>query len=265
MAAALFASLLLIAANSTAPVATILCYHEVDPAGPPLHSTIPRRSATGPETAEQLRYTATVENFNAQLDYLEQNGYHVIALGDLVGYLKGERDSLPPRAVVITVDDGWICSYTQVLPALRRRGMPFTLFIDPIAVSHGRHSINWKQIAEMAGAGVDVEGHTFSHPFLTTRNNKVITEETYPQFLEHELLDSKKLIEQKTGKPVRFISYPYGDYDATVIESAARYGYQAAVTTERGPITSATPPMSLKRYLIHNDTTLEEFKTFLLP
>jgi hypothetical protein len=49
-----------------------------------------------------------------------------------------------------------------------------------------------------------------------------------------------------------------------IVDAAARSGYQAAVSTERGPIMPSTNPLRLKRYLIHNDTTLDEFKTFLL-
>ena len=49
--------------------------------------------------------------------------------------------------------------------------------------------------------------------------------------------------------------------DAVTVQS----GYEAALTTQRGPITKSTDPMQLKRYLIHNDTTLEEFASFLVP
>src|SRR4051794_20658599 len=113
-----------------APVATILAYHEVDPPSA-AHSTIPRGSATGDAQSEMLRYTVTPESFEAQLDYLQSNGYHVIPLADLVDFLSGARPALPPRAVVITVDDGWLCAYTNMLPALSRRGMPFTVFVYP--------------------------------------------------------------------------------------------------------------------------------------
>jgi peptidoglycan/xylan/chitin deacetylase (PgdA/CDA1 family) len=254
-----------LAAEGEVGVATILCYHEVDPAGPPVHATIPRLTATGDPISEQLRYTAPPERFTAQLDYLQEHGYHVIPLAELVDFLNGKGDSLPPKAVVITVDDGWLCSYQQILPELRRRGMPFTLFVYPSVIGHGSHVVTWSQVAKMAREGVDIESHTFTHPFLAMRNNSNLTLETYPQFLEHELLDSKKLIEQQTQKPIRFLSYPFGDFDSAVVDAAARYDYQAAVTTQRGPITRSTSPMALKRYLIHNDTTLEEFKTFLLP
>jgi peptidoglycan/xylan/chitin deacetylase (PgdA/CDA1 family) len=237
------------------PVATILCYHEVDPETA-VHSTRPRQSATGDVKAEMRRYTATPESFEAQLDYLRQNRYSVIPLADLVDYLEGRCDTLPPRAVVITVDDGWACAYTHIAPALRRRGLPFTLFVYPKIVGRGSHALSWQQVAEIARGGAEVESHSFTHSFLT---------KTDPQFLQHELEDSRLEIARRTGRPVRFLSYPYGDYNASVAADAARFGYRAAVTTERGPITRETAPMQLKRYLIHNDTTLEQFKTFLLP
>ena len=261
LALALFLALPLSAAD--APVATILCYHEVDAA--PSHETIPRRTATGDATDEQLRYTASIEQFREELDYLEQHDYHVIALADLIGYLDGNRDALPPRAVVITVDDGWLCAYSEVFPELQRRKMPWTLFVYPKIVGHGAHALTWPQIAELAAAGVDVESHTYTHSFLTLASNGSVTPERYPQFLDHELAGSRKTIEEQTKKPVRFLSYPYGDFDPAVIAAAEADGYEAALTTRRAPITCATSPLALTRYLIHNDTTLDQFKTFLLP
>ena len=240
-----------LSAAGEAPVATILCYHEVDAA--PAHQTIPRRSASGDATSERLRYTATPEQFREELDYLEQHDYHVIALADLVDFLEGRRASLPAKAVVITVDDGWLCAYTEIFPELRRRKMPWTLFVYPKIVGRGEHAVTWAQVAEMAQAGVDVESHTYTHPFLTQTND-----------LDHELAESRKTIEEKSGASVRFLSYPYGDYDPTVMVAAEAAGYEAAVTTRRAPIAPSTSPLALTRYLIHNDTTIEEFRTFLL-
>jgi len=235
------------------PVATILCYHEVDPPQD-AHVTVPRLSAKGDGEPEMLRYTATPENFAAQLDYLQQNGYHVIPLARLVDFLEGRGEPLPPRSVVITVDDGWRCAATRIAPELRKRGMPFTLFVYPHIIGHGEHALTWPEVEQLARDGVDVESHTLTHPFLTALD---------PASLDRELAGSRQEIEKHTGKPVRFLAYPYGDYNSSVMESAAHDGYDAAVTTSRGPITPETQPLQLQRYLIHNDTTLEEFKTFL--
>ena len=263
-ALALFLTLFTLPLFADTPVATILCYHEVHPEGEVLSRT-PRRSAATSDTSESMRYVAHLEDFVAQLDYLDANGYHVIPLADLVDYLQGRRDSLPPRAVVITFDDGWLCTYMTAWPELEKRGMPFTFFIYPgLVVQHGSHTVKWEQIAEMAAAGVDIESHSWSHPFLTLKNNHQVDPANYDTFLKHELLDSRKRLEKASGKDVRFFCYPYGDYDQTVIDAALRDGYAAATTVERGAITRNTPVMKLKRYLVHNDTTLDEFKTFLV-
>jgi len=234
-------------------IATILCYHEVDPPQD-AHVTVPRLSAAADSQSERLRYTVTPENFAAQLDYLQANGYTVIPLARLVDYLEGREATLPPRAVVITVDDGWLCAYTRVAPELRKRGMPFTLFVYTKIIGHGEHALRWEQVEALAAAEVDVESHTATHPFLTALD---------PSALEDELAGSRETIGRHTGKPVRFLSYPYGDYNPAVIDEVARDGYDAAVTTWRGPITCETRPLELNRFLVHNDTTLEEFKTFL--
>jgi peptidoglycan/xylan/chitin deacetylase (PgdA/CDA1 family) len=234
-------------------LATILCYHEVDPPQD-THVTVPRLSATSDTSSEMLRYTVTPENFGAQLDYLEENGYRVIPLARVVDFLEGHGHPLPPRAVVITVDDGWSCAATHIAPELRRRGMPFTLFVYPSIIGHGSHALGWSEVEQLARDGVDIESHTLTHPFLTQLD---------AASLQRELTESRAEIEKHTGKPVRFLAYPYGDYNPAVMESVAHDGYDAAVTTWRGPITPQTPPLELKRYLVHNDTTLEEFKTFL--
>lgn len=245
------------------PVATILGYHEVDDA--PTHSTTPRAIAAEKTPAEQRRYTATTKAFAEQLDYLQQNGYSVISLGELVEFLKGDRESLPPRAVVITIDDGWACAYDTMLPMLRERKLPFTLFVYPSFVGAGAHSVTWRQLREMAKyEGAAIESHAYTHPFLTKTRNAAAAAD-YEAFLKRELLESRVVVALETRKPVRFLAYPYGDFDDEVATVAAEHGYEAAVTVQRQPVTRSSDRFRLGRYLIHNTTTIEQFRTFLLP
>jgi len=242
-------------------VATIIAYHEVD--DEQTHATIPRAGrATTPQ--EQLRYTVPTAVFEQQLQVLRDGHYNVIPLSQLVDYLNGTSKSLPPRAVVITIDDGWLCSYTNMLPILHAHGLPFTLFAYPAIIDkHGAHAVTWPQLLTLSDvAGAEVGGHAYTHPMLSRAHNPAAAA-NYSAFLQHELDDSRKLIAQQTGKPVRFLAYPYGDYDRDVITAASGYGYSAAVTTRRGRVTKTTPLMELPRYLVHNDTTLDEFRTFL--
>jgi peptidoglycan/xylan/chitin deacetylase (PgdA/CDA1 family) len=265
-AAVVFLSLLL--AMAAAPlhaaentIATIIAYHEVD--DDVTHATIPRAGRdTTPQ--EQRRYTVSTSGFEQQLQVLRDGHYNVIPLSQLVDYLNGTVESLPPRAVVITIDDGWLCSYTNMLPLLHARGLPFTLFAYPAIIDkHGAHAVTWPQLHTLSDVeGAEVGGHAYTHSMLSRAHNPAAAA-NYSAFLQHELDDSRKLIEQKTGKHVRFLAYPFGDYDREVAAAASSYGYAAAVTTHRGRVTKTTPLMELPRFLVHNDTTIEEFRTFL--
>ena len=261
--ALLFPLIPALAFTAEQPAATILSYHIV---GEPTFRTIPR-AGSADVPSEELRYAVTCDAFEAQLDYLEQGGYHVVPLADLVDYIDGERSSLPARAVVITVDDGWLSSYTEMFPELSRRGMPFTLFIYPAIVGKGAAYVTWPEILDMAGAGVDVESHTFTHALLSRRGHPDGSPADYDRFLEHELLDSKHEIEQKTGRPVRFLAYPFSDYDSDVERAVTRYGYEAALyDRDAGAfIGRTTPLLHLKRFPVLRDTTLRQFAGFLIP
>jgi peptidoglycan/xylan/chitin deacetylase (PgdA/CDA1 family) len=249
------------------PVATIIGYHEVVPGGVP---PFPTHAPPGiPDSSiEANRYTLSLENFTAQLDYLAQHGYNVISLADLVDYLDGNRSDLPPKSVVITVDDGYLSAYKYIFPLMRDRNLPWTLFIYPQIVNVGKNYVTWKQVAEMAKAGVDIESHTYTHPLLTAKKHSDLTPDAYDAFLKHELLDSKTEIESHTGKPVKFIAYPYSDVDETVERAAKSYGYEGG-TFDRNSgeliMREKSKPLGLIRFPVEHDTTLEQFSHFLVP
>ena len=103
--------------------------------------------------------------------YLAMTGYNVIPLRDLYEYVTGKRASLPKNAIVVTIDDGWRSTYTEVFPEMKRYGFPFTVFIYPKIIGQTSHALTWKQVKEMSDAGVDIQSHSLSHPFLTRRRH----------------------------------------------------------------------------------------------
>src|SRR5207248_10536980 len=93
-------------AREDAPAATILCYHIV-------------------ESPQDPRMEISREAFHQQMRYLAMTGYNVIPLRDLYDYVTGKRSSIPRNAVVITIDDGWRSTYTEVFPEMQKLGFPF--------------------------------------------------------------------------------------------------------------------------------------------
>src|SRR3954447_18774432 len=206
--------------------AIVLCYHIV-------------------ESPRDPRMEISREVFAQQMDYLEMTGYTVIPLRDLYDFVMGAKKSLPKRAVVVTIDDGWRSTYTEVFPEMQKRKFPFTVFIYPKIIGQTAYAMTWKQLKEMADAGVDIQSHSLSHPFLTKRRHASFDESAYGAWLKHELADSKKILERETGKGVEFLAYPYGDYDHTVAASAAKAGYAAALTCEYGRVRRGSDPLRM--------------------
>ncbi len=227
-----------------APSATVLCYHIVEaPAAPRMH--IDR------------------ETFRQHLRYLEMTGYNVIPLRHLYEYVTGTRASIPRNAVVITIDDGWRSTYTEAFPELQKRKFPFTVFIYPNIIGQTSNALTWKQIKEMADAGVDVQSHSLSHPYLTKRHHRSQTDKSYAEWLAKELAESRRILEKETGKKVQFLAYPYGDFDERVAEASAKAGYAAALTCEFGRVRKGSDPLKMKRFVIDDRMDFAAFRRYM--
>ena len=76
---------------------------------------------------EGSSYQINIVEFEKQMDYLAVHNYSVISLSEL---LTGLRDGqLPPKPIVITIDDGFKSTYTLAYPILKKYNFPATLLI----------------------------------------------------------------------------------------------------------------------------------------
>jgi len=226
------------------PNATILCYHIV-------------------ESPRDPRMEISRETFRQQMKYLASTGYNVIPLADLYAYVAGRRQTLPKNAVVITVDDGWRSTYTEFYPEMRRLRFPFTVFLYPKIIGQTSHALTWSQVREMSTNGADIQSHSLSHPFLTSRRHPALDHKSYHAWLENELLDSKRILEKETGRTVKFLAYPYGDYDTAVARSVAAAGYSAALTCDFGRVHRGSDPLRLKRMVVDKRMSFASFRRYL--
>ncbi len=226
------------------PAAVVLCYHIVEaPAAPRMHIT---RNV-----------------FRQHLRYLEMTGYNVIPLRHLYEYVTGKRASIPKNAVVITIDDGWRSTYTEAFPELQKRKFPFTVFIYPKIIGQTHNALTWPQIREMADAGVDIQSHSLSHPYLTKRRHVSLDDAGYEKWATRELSESKKTLEKETGKKVEFLAYPYGDYDTRLTKLVADAGYSAALTCDFGKVRVGSDPLRMRRFVIDDRMDFAAFRKYL--
>jgi peptidoglycan/xylan/chitin deacetylase (PgdA/CDA1 family) len=202
----------------------------------------------GPTVADSM--TVRTSTFESQLQSLELLGYTVIPLRDLLRGLNGEAVALPPRAVVITADDGHRSVYSDMFPLIRRYRLPVTLFIYPSAISNAPYALTWQQLAEMKKSGlVDVQSHTYWHPNFRIERER-LRADAFEEFLRNQLVWSKEAIERHVGGSVDLLAWPFGIYDPELAREAAKAGYVAALSIDRRPATPRESIMALPRYIV---------------
>ena len=110
---------------------------------------------------EGSSYKINIVEFEKQMNYLAIHNYSVISLSEL---LKGLRtDQLPPKPIVITVDDGFKSTYTLAYPVLKKYNLPATLFLYTDFIEKNSNSLTWEEIREMNKNNIEIGSHTLSH------------------------------------------------------------------------------------------------------
>ena len=186
--------------------------------------------------------TAVFEN---QLNYLKENGYRTIGMADLLDFLNF-RKSLPQKAVMITIDDGYRSGYDIAYPLLSKYGFVATFFIYTDFIGSTSLAVNWDMLKEMRSNGFDIASHTLSHCDLT-KQKEGETDSAFSQRIEREIVESKKQIDAKLATDTFALAYPYGVYDARVLAITKRAGYKIGFSATRGGNPFCTDPLTLNR------------------
>ncbi|MBM4243790.1 MAG: hypothetical protein FJ148_08240 [Deltaproteobacteria bacterium] len=95
--------------------AVILRYHSVSTAADGTHLCLDPGLAVAPA------------DFDQQCAYLKQH-YNVLSLDQMVEHLSSGT-AMPPKAVALTFDDGYLDNYTQAFPILQRHGLNATFYV----------------------------------------------------------------------------------------------------------------------------------------
>ncbi len=215
-----------------------------------------------PEEALGLRSIyVSPRAFAEQMAYLHRQGYTTLSPAQIPPILRGERKP-PKRPIVLTFDDGSHTVYTSAFPVLDKNGLKAVVFIvaglvgqislwcnDKEAEPH--RLMSWEELTELQKYGHYLESHTINHPWLSRLT---------PSKTREELDSSKKLLEDKLGRPVSSVAYPYGDYTREVIQITQEVGYQWACSTHIGNRHQPEDLFQLKRVLVGPDTSLSRFK-----
>jgi peptidoglycan/xylan/chitin deacetylase (PgdA/CDA1 family) len=174
------------------------------------------------------------------MESLAQSGVPVVGL-DQVLSVRG--------SVALTFDDGYRNFTDVALPMLEKLQFPATLFVvsgfcgrcnewpDQLAGAVPRLPLlPWQELVALPPS-VALGAHTVTHRDL----RKLAQEDC-----EHELFDCREEIERRTGRPVRWLAYPYGASSPQLRSLAGRH-FELAVGTTLAYVSNGSDRFDLPR------------------
>ncbi len=191
------------------------------------------------------------ERFREHMFALKAAGYETISLDDLRQFLKGQKE-LPPKAVMITFDDGRKDSYYESDPIFATLGMRAVMFqIAKFALSEeNNYYLTRNELAMIEENGRwDTGSHGFEghgmipnrgggqSPFYTTlaidpETGSEESFEAYQSRIRADLAKSQESLSSYLKKPIPDFALPFGDFGQHLHNDI----YTKAVLQEAGSI-----------------------------
>ena len=202
----------------------------------------------GSAQGRQGKYWIGAPQFRDHIRRILKGGYRIKLLGD-VWAAPEAADGQPP--VVITFDDGWASDFAVAFPLLLQAGVRAEFFLNTATVGTEGY-LSWPQIAEMHRLGMSFQSHSHDHAHLLRLSTPPLTQ---------QLRVSKRIIEDRLGERVDFLSAPFGLLSQRIVEVAQAEGYRAVCTSWAWP----TRPQIrvIHRIPVCRETTLSDFDRLL--
>lgn len=211
------------------------------------------------------RLVVPARRFRRQLWSLRALRRPVLTFGEYAA-LRRAGELPPPRAVVITIDDGYLDNGTVAFPALRAAGVPATLFVVTGSVGGtnawdrggelaARPLLDADGLRELASGGIEIGNHTRTHPHLP---------ELPVARVEDELTGAQDDLRRLGLAGARLLAYPHGLSSSAVEAAAERTGFVAACGVGAGLNCSRTPMFALRRTIVDGRHGLMRFAIRLL-
>ncbi|MDT0437568.1 MULTISPECIES: polysaccharide deacetylase family protein [Streptomyces] len=215
--------------------------------------------ATTPNHATRA-LSVTPEAFARHLGIIADLGMTPVNTADLARSWRDGRP-LPARPLLITFDDGYEGVHRHALPALARHGYPATLFVSTGWIRGAHHTgggpdlmLDWDQVRELAAAGVEIGGHSHTHPQLDQLGDDP---------LRHELRRCREIVGAELGTAPASFAYPYG-YSSRRVRAAVREtGWAQALAVGNALARRRQGPYALRRVTVRRGTGIEEFERLL--
>ncbi|MEV8226379.1 polysaccharide deacetylase family protein [Streptomyces sp. NPDC079167] len=194
--------------------------------------------------------------FRTQMEILARRDVSPLTTAALAEHWRTGRP-LPPRPVLITFDDGYEGVHRHALPVLAEHGFAATVFVTT-GWLRGAYDeggaldtmLDWDQVRELAGTGVEIGGHSHTHPQLDQLGGTALREET---------VRCREIVTAELGAPPASFAYPYGYSTRRVRRSVRAAGFAQALAVGNGLARRRQGPYALERVTVRRGTGAAEF------
>ena len=190
--------------------------------------------------------------FKEQLKVIENEGITFIHPKN---FRKSLSDNKGKRKILLTIDDGLLSFYQNAWPILKKKKIPFILFVNTREVGSFNY-MDWDQILELHEADhVEIGNHSHSHEYLV---------EESPEVIKKDILKSIEIFNKKLGKNSNFFSYPFGEYSNEFKKIIKELGFDYAFGQHSGVIDETKDLWELPRFPINEKYgELNRFNTLM--
>ena len=152
---------------------------------------------------DENKYPSTnirMNDFLEHIKIIEENNINFINPKNFENELKNNKTQ---RKILLTIDDGFLSFYENAWPILKKKKIPFILFVSTREVGAFNY-MTWDQIREISKENfVEIGNHSHTHEYLVEEKSELI---------KNDIERSISIFKKELGRNSDFFSYPFGEY-----------------------------------------------------
>ncbi len=204
---------------------------------------------------EENKYPSTnirLEAFKEHIEIIQDSGFEFISYEQFIDnvYKKNFK-----KKILITIDDGFSSFYKNAWPILKRKKIPFIIFVNTESVGASGY-MNWEELKEISEFSfAHIGNHSHTHDYLVDKTDKEIKE---------DIKKSIKLFKDKLNHETKFFAYPFGEYKNSYKKIVSDLGFEFAFGQHSGVIDKTKNKLELPRFPINEKYgEIKRFKNIL--
>lgn len=196
----------------------------------------------------QGKFVVSPAVLEKDLIYLKENGYNSIGISELVDYVYNGV-AIPPKPVLITLDDGYYNNAEYLLPLLKKYEMKAVIsvvgaFTEKSEKEGGHHPaysyLMWDDIRLLQDSGyIEVGNHTWglheNSERLGAGKLSWESDEDYKKVLNDDLGKLQKYLYECTGSAPVVFTFPFGSTSKESTPILKELGFKATLTCRETP------------------------------